>query len=781
MASDQERERGRGSRTETGGKEGSGGGDGDGASKKKPSQSALGGDGQGFAFGKMAKERRSGEGSSEGATPNLRTNASKLSYRDKLLSPGYAGFLVKHSEEDDIMQGWLDYFHKMNEKEPQDEYSAWCLPWMNSLIIKVLGASFPTYVIQDRINRMWRPRDALKRIPLSNGYYIVSFSNKEDREYAFQEGPWMIEDHYLIVQRWRPNFNPWKADLQCIIAAWVRLPDVPFEFYNVESLRRLGNMIGKMIKVDHSTSIYDKGGFARICVKIDLKKPLLPTYMVFGEERSIVYEGLHNVCFTCGKYGHQKNECPSTKAAGGSQNHEPESTENMMGEEGDKSTGTNLGAGAGGVGEGHTAKDKGVEVGSIKKHRKNKVTGGGGPVATDGEENDRSPFGKLLVLRLDFCGHLIQSSIRKGFNEDQSQTVTQRRHEDLHDFRMMSGKKEKIPVLKENKDDLIVVNRPVEIRDLETQNNFAISPTFVGPKADNGMDIPLEKGTGAKSFLSLVRDLKSHYRLDFLAILETRCSREVSQGRAQKLGFPNSSKSIVRDIVEVTGSTGCSWTLTVVYASPACASRRVLWDNLSRLAPSIQGPWLLGGDFNGTLLHCERRSSATFRSSVDRDFIRWVEEQDMRDVGFVGPEFTWKRGSSEARLDRMLANEQWTNLLPNASVAHLPFFKSDHRPLLLCLDKEEISVPVNRPFRFIAAWVLHDQFDEFVRQAWSPHMAWVQNSDQFTTACSKWNREVFRHTEGRKKLLLRRLDGINRVVSRVGMQPKYETLQLEIW
>ncbi|KAI9113388.1 hypothetical protein K1719_015913 [Acacia pycnantha] len=314
-------------------------------------------------------------------------------------------------------------------------------------------------------------------------------------------------------------------------------------------------------------------------------------------------------------------------------------------------------------------------------------------------------------------------------------------------------------------------------------------------------------GTGAKSFPPLVRDLKTHYRLDFLAVLETRCSREASQGRAQQLGFPNmelidgegysggiwcfwehSIKSI--SLIErhhqfihlhVIGSTGGSWTLTVVYASPTCVARLALQDNLSRLAPLVQGPWLLGGDFNSTLLFCERRSSATFRSSVDREFIRWVEQQDMRDVGFAGPEFTWKRGSSEARLDRMLANEQWTNLFPNASVAHLPFFKSDHRPLLLCLDKEVKTVPMNRPFRFIAAWVLHDQFDNFVRQSWSPNMAWVQNTNQFTTACSKWNKEVFRHTEGRKKLLLRRLDGINRVVSRVGMQPKYETLQFEIW
>ncbi|KAI9127318.1 hypothetical protein K1719_001877 [Acacia pycnantha] len=334
MANERVREGERKQGAESGGKEGSGGGDGEGdGGKGKLKEGGLR-----FVTGRVDEKQKGKSVGSNEAGSRIQSGPSKLSYRDKLLSPGCAGFLVKHSEEDDIMQGWKEYFHRMNEKdvgcdpeEPNkeetqaerrlegkpgtlkftaEEYTAWCLPWMNSLIIKVLGASFPTYIIRDRINRMWRPKDPLKLIPLNNGYYIVSFSNKEDKEYAFQEGPWMIEDHYLIVQRWRPNFNPWKADLKCNIAAWIRLPDVPFEFYNVESLRRIGNMVGKMIKVDRSTSIYDKGGFARICVEIDLKQPLIPTYMVFGEERPIIYEGLHQVCLECGKYGHIKQGCP---------------------------------------------------------------------------------------------------------------------------------------------------------------------------------------------------------------------------------------------------------------------------------------------------------------------------------------------------------------------------------------------------------------------------------------------------------------------------------------
>ncbi|KAI9112498.1 hypothetical protein K1719_016421 [Acacia pycnantha] len=91
--------------------------------------------------------------------------------------------LEESDEEDNLMTRRMEGKHG-KRCFTAEEYTTWCLPWMNSLIIKVMGASFPTYVIRDWINRMWRPKDALKLIPPRNGYYIVSFSNKEDREYV---------------------------------------------------------------------------------------------------------------------------------------------------------------------------------------------------------------------------------------------------------------------------------------------------------------------------------------------------------------------------------------------------------------------------------------------------------------------------------------------------------------------------------------------------------------------------------------------------------------------
>ncbi|KAI9124786.1 hypothetical protein K1719_004113 [Acacia pycnantha] len=138
-----------------------------------------------------------------------------------------------HAEDDDIVNGWKGFFARKNaemetstgdaeaKKEEamgdgstsgypilsitSEQYTTWCCPWMNSLIIKLLGLSVSKHVLIDRVRRMWKPWQPLKVVPLSNDYYIVSFSSMEDRDYALYESPWMVDNHCLLVQsrrRW---------------------------------------------------------------------------------------------------------------------------------------------------------------------------------------------------------------------------------------------------------------------------------------------------------------------------------------------------------------------------------------------------------------------------------------------------------------------------------------------------------------------------------------------------------------------------------------------------
>ncbi|RYR79730.1 hypothetical protein Ahy_A01g004543 isoform B [Arachis hypogaea] len=118
------------------------------------------------------------------------------------------------------------------------------------------------------------------------------------------DGRWL----YLIVQRRRPFFLSGSTEARKI-AAWIRIPNLPIELYNYQFLWRVGSTIDHMLNIDRTTSIHSIGKFARIRVEIDLAKQLVPRISVLGCELHLEYEGLYQICFSCGRYGHRSEQC----------------------------------------------------------------------------------------------------------------------------------------------------------------------------------------------------------------------------------------------------------------------------------------------------------------------------------------------------------------------------------------------------------------------------------------------------------------------------------------
>lgn len=81
--------------------------------------------------------------------------------------------------------------------------------------------------------------------------------------------------HYMIVAKWRPNFHPSKETISRT-AMWIRLPGLPLELFDETILMRAGGKLGKALKVDKNTMVTLRGRFARICLEIDLRRPLTP-------------------------------------------------------------------------------------------------------------------------------------------------------------------------------------------------------------------------------------------------------------------------------------------------------------------------------------------------------------------------------------------------------------------------------------------------------------------------------------------------------------------------
>ncbi|XP_058784964.1 uncharacterized protein LOC131659629 [Vicia villosa] len=156
---------------------------------------------------------------------------------------------------------------------------------------------------------MWVRRGVISIIDLSNDYYLVAFSHEDDKKAAMENGPWFIYDHYLTVKDWKPNFKPETESIDEVVV-WVRISDLPIEYYDPRALAFFGDRIGKTVKVDNTTRKQERGRYARICVTVNLSKPLVAMLKVQGCCYKIEYEGLHLLCLACGCYGHYKENCP---------------------------------------------------------------------------------------------------------------------------------------------------------------------------------------------------------------------------------------------------------------------------------------------------------------------------------------------------------------------------------------------------------------------------------------------------------------------------------------
>ena len=85
---------------------------------------------------------------------------------------------------------------------------------------------------------------------------------------------------------------------------WLRLSKLPMEWMNYELLWSIGGMLGRMCKVDPITENQARGRFARICVEIDISKPLLGSLIIDNRTVRIpvVLTGLFRDQTTCGDH-----------------------------------------------------------------------------------------------------------------------------------------------------------------------------------------------------------------------------------------------------------------------------------------------------------------------------------------------------------------------------------------------------------------------------------------------------------------------------------------------
>ena len=93
-----------------------------------------------------------------------------------------------------------------------------------------------------------------------------------------------------------------------------------------------------------------------------------------------------------------------------------------------------------------------------------------------------------------------------------------------------------------------------------------------------------------------------------------------------------------------------------------------------------------------------------------------------RDFGFVSTPFTWCTNQFEGeviwiRLDRGVATPNWIQLFPTVCIHHIGGTLSDHCPLWLCSDDENVRFYKKfRPFRSEAVWLKDEACEGVIKE-----------------------------------------------------------------
>lgn len=131
--------------------------------------------------------------------------------------------------------------------------------------MKVYGRSVRFSFLHARLMSLWKLVGKFDCVGLSKEFFLVRFAVKEDCEAILRNGPSFIGGNFLSIRPWEPNFKPSEANIS-LVAVWVRLNELPIEYYNVEALQTIGNAVGRVLRINTNAENESRGRFAPLCI-----------------------------------------------------------------------------------------------------------------------------------------------------------------------------------------------------------------------------------------------------------------------------------------------------------------------------------------------------------------------------------------------------------------------------------------------------------------------------------------------------------------------------------
>lgn len=182
----------------------------------------------------------------------------------------------------------------------------------HALIFKFVGVWLSERDLTKSIQQKWQPQGHIELKLGAKGFFMVIFSNLQDKERVFENGPYFYYNVGLFMHFWEECYNP---DKETFLAAlvWFRLFGLPTNFWDPKILEGIGNSIGSFIKIVESTKKGRYTSYPRICVYMNLASTIPDSVELEYHEdvwqQNLDYENIMFRCRRCHVHGHLAKKC----------------------------------------------------------------------------------------------------------------------------------------------------------------------------------------------------------------------------------------------------------------------------------------------------------------------------------------------------------------------------------------------------------------------------------------------------------------------------------------
>ncbi|GJY47004.1 trichome birefringence-like protein 3, partial [Tanacetum coccineum] len=161
-----------------------------------------------------------------------------------------------------------------------------------------------------------------------DGFFYFKFASLTGLEQVIEQGPWLIRNTPIILNKWTPNLSLTKDEVTRV-PVWVKMHKVLVVAYSEDGLSDglslIATQIGKPIMLDAFTSSmcvdsWGRIGFARALIEVSANKELkqeiimaVPVEEGTGHTKERIrleYEWKPPLCIECHVFGHATDQCP---------------------------------------------------------------------------------------------------------------------------------------------------------------------------------------------------------------------------------------------------------------------------------------------------------------------------------------------------------------------------------------------------------------------------------------------------------------------------------------